>query len=113
MTGPAFASPPLTDTTLLLQGAAAGRSDGPWTRRSARRWSSTAGRPARWSSGSPTRGAILTAHRLADLLGVTARTVTERTVKRGLPHVRLAWNGPPLFLLEDVIAWLRKADVAR
>ena len=32
-------------------------------------------------------------------------------MKRGLPHVRLATNGPPLFLLEDVIAWLREADV--
>ena len=56
---------------------------------------------------------ILTATRLADLLGVTARTVTERYVKRGLPHVRLATNGPPLLILEDVIAWLREADLAR
>ena len=54
---------------------------------------------------------ILTAPRLADLLGVGTRQVTQRYVKRGLPRVRLAANGPPLFLLEDVIAWLRTANI--
>lgn len=111
MTGPVLSPPAMTDTTLLLQGEA--------THREIRRAVNEAVRQAMVEHGGAARQvyelladqrAILTAHRLADLLGVTARTVTERYVKRGLPHVRLATNGPPLFILKDVIAWLREAN---
>jgi hypothetical protein len=51
---------------------------------------------------------ILTVARLADLLGVTPRTVTERYVKDGMPCCRPGGKRqPPVFILEDVIAWLR------
>ena len=56
---------------------------------------------------------VLTLARCADMLGVNARTVTETYVKRkGLPCVRLARNSSPLFLLEDVVVWLRASDAA-
>ena len=91
MTSPAPSPPAMTDTTLLLQGEAAHRE--------IRRAVDEAVRQAMAEHGGAARRvyelfadqrAILTAPRLADLLGVTARTVTERYVKRGLPHVRLA-----------------------
>ena len=102
----------MTDTTLLLQGEAA--------RREIRRAVDEAVRHAMAEHGVTARQvyelladqrAILTAPRLADLLGVSSRTVTERYVKRGLPHARLVTNGPSLFILDDVTAWLRKADI--
>ena len=102
----------MTDTMLLLQGEAARREIRQSVDEAVRRAMAEHGGTARqlYELLADQR-AILTARRLADLLGVSARTVTERYVKRGLPHVRLATNGPPLFLLEDVIAWLREADV--
>ncbi len=52
---------------------------------------------------------IMTAAQLADMLGVTARTVTERYVRDGMPCVRLSGKRqPPVFVLEDVVAWLRE-----
>jgi hypothetical protein len=54
---------------------------------------------------------VLTLARCADLLGVSARTVTESYVaKRGMPCVRLGRNSGPLFLIEDVVGWLRDQD---
>lgn len=56
---------------------------------------------------------ILTLARCADLLGVDKRTVTETYVKkRGLPCIRLARNTAPVFLLEDVVCWLRENDLS-
>ena len=56
---------------------------------------------------------VLTLARCADLLGVTARTVTETYVaRRGLPCIRLGQNSAPLFLLDEIICWLRAQNVA-
>ena len=44
---------------------------------------------------------------------VAGRTVTETYVaRRGLPCARLGQNSSPLFLLDDVIIWLRAQNVA-
>jgi hypothetical protein len=100
------------DATLLLQSDAAQREIGRAAREAVHTAMKEHGADVRrlYELLADQRG-ILTVHRLADLLGVTERTVTERYVKRGLPCVRLAVNGPPLFLLEDVVAWLRQSDI--
>ena len=51
---------------------------------------------------------ILTLARLADLLGVKPRTVTETFIRQGLPYVRLSKGRAPVFVHDDVIAWLRE-----
>ena len=52
---------------------------------------------------------ILTLARLAEMLGVKPRTVTEGYVKAGMPCCRPGGKRqPPVFVLEDVIAWLRE-----
>ena len=100
------------DATLLLQSEAAQREIGRAAREAVTAALDEHGGEVRrlYALLSDQRG-ILTVHRLADLLGVSARTVTERYVKRGLPCVRLAANGPPLFLLDDVVVWLRQSDI--
>lgn len=100
------------DATLLLQSEAAEREISRAAREAVHTAMQEHGADVRrlYALLADQRG-ILTVQRLADLLGVTERTVTERYVKRGLPCVRLAANGPPLFLLEDVVAWLREADI--
>ena len=100
------------DATLLLQSDAAQREIGRAARDAVTAAHDEHGGEVRrlYALLTDQRG-ILTVHRVADLLGVSARTVTERYVKRGLPCVRLAVNGPPLFLLEDVVAWLRQSDI--
>ena len=109
-----YSTETMNDATLLLQSEAAQREIGRATREAVARAMSEHGADVRrlYALLADQRG-ILTAHRVADLLGVSVRTVTERYVKRGLPCVRLATNGPPLFLLEDVVVWLRQADVRR
>ena len=104
----------MTDATLLLQSEAAERELSRAARTAIERAMAEHGSDVRklYALLADQRG-ILTARRLADLLGVTDRTVTERYVKRGLPCVRLAANGPPLFLMEDVVAWLRQSDIQR
>ncbi len=104
----------MTDATLLLQSEAAERELSRTARSAIERAMAEHGSDVRklYALLADQRG-ILTARRLADLLGVTDRTVTERYVKRGLPCVRLAANGPPLFLMEDVVAWLRQSDIRR
>ena len=52
---------------------------------------------------------IVTAAQLAHMLGVSARTITERYVRDGMPCVRLSGKRqPPVFVLEDVVVWLRE-----
>ena len=51
---------------------------------------------------------VLTLDRAADLLGVSRRTITENYVpKLGLPAHRTGRTSPPLFLLDEVAAWVR------
>lgn len=51
---------------------------------------------------------VLTLARVADLLGVTERTVTETYVaKEGLPAHRLHKTASPWFLLDEVVEWVR------
>lgn len=55
-----------------------------------------------------TQRGVLTLDRVADLLGVSRRTVTEVYVaKLGLPVHRTGRTSPPLFLLDEVVAWVR------
>lgn len=100
------------DAVLLLQSDAARREIGQAAREAVERAMNEHGADVRklYALLADQRG-ILTLARTADLLGVTERTVTERYVKRGMPCVRLASNGSPLFLLDDVVAWLRENDV--
>ena len=102
------------DATLLLQSDAARREIGQAAREAIERAMDEHGEDVRklYALLADQRG-ILTLARTADLLGVTERTVTERYVKRGMPCVRLSAKGSPLFLLEDVVNWLREADVSR
>ena len=106
------AAPAMPAATLLLQSDAAQREISKAAREAIARAMNEHGGEVRklYELLADQRG-ILTAPRLADLLGVGTRQVTQRYVKRGLPCVRLAANGPPLFLLEDVIAWLRTANI--
>lgn len=51
---------------------------------------------------------VLTLDRVADLLGVSRRTITENYVpKLGLPAHRTGRTSPPLFLLREVEEWVR------
>lgn len=50
---------------------------------------------------------VLTLDRVADLLGVSRRTITENYVpKLGLPAHRTGRTSPPLFLLREVEEWV-------
>ena len=50
---------------------------------------------------------VLTLARVADLLGVTERTVTETYVaKMGLPDHRAHKTASPWFLMDEVVAWV-------
>lgn len=52
---------------------------------------------------------VVTLGQVAAMLGVTPRTVTERYVKAGLPCCRPGGKRqPPVFVLEDVVGWLRE-----
>lgn len=54
---------------------------------------------------------VLTLARVADLLGVTERTVTETYVaKTGLPVHRLHKTASPWFLMDEVVAWVRQQN---
>lgn len=102
----------MPDATLLLQSEAAQREIGRAAREAVMAVLDEHGGEVRrlYTLLSDQRG-VLTVHRLADLLGVSARTVTERYVKRGLPCAQLAVNGPPLFLMDVVVARLRQSDI--
>ena len=55
---------------------------------------------------------VLTLARTADLLGVSERTVTETYVARmGLPAHRTGRTSSPLFLLDELKAWVGGLDV--
>lgn len=101
--------PESPDVTLLIANDAARREIGKATREAVERAMAEHGADVRrlYDALVEQRG-VLTLARCADLLGVRPRTVTERYVAElGLPCVRLASNQPPLFILADVVAWLR------
>jgi hypothetical protein len=102
------------NTTLLVQGDVAAREIRSAVREQIDAAMREVAGPVRdlYELLSDQRG-VLTLARCADLLGVSARTVTETYVaRRGLPCVRLGQNSAPLFLLDEVISWLKTQDVS-